>query len=339
MKNVKIGNSIEFRENVYIKCTSSMVSKKEGEGPLKDYYDKIIDDLYFGEDSWEKAESKFITENFKNVIEKSDIKIEDVDYIITGDLLNQCIGSSFGIREFERPVFSVYGACSTMGESMSLGAILIDGGYANNILAGASSHFCSAEKQFRSPLELGNQRPLTATTTVTGDGAVILSKEGNKNMPVIKRITTGKIVDLGVKDPFNMGGAMAPAACDIIVNHLKDFNLSPDYYDLIITGDLGYIGQQLVVDMAKKFNIDLSKNYTDCGILIYDKQTQDTHAGGSGCGCSAVTYAGYLHTKLTNRELKKILFIPTGALLSTVSTAQGESIPCIAHAVGIEMLD
>jgi len=326
--------SMKFDKPPSILSTASTVGTKEGQGPLKKYFDVILNDNLNGQDSWEKAESKIVNDNFKLAIKKANLKIEDIDYIVAGDLLNQVCGSTFGIREFERPFFGIFGACSTMGEGMSLGSIIIDAGGANNILVGASSHFCAAEKQFRFPLELGTQRPQTSTWTVTGDGAAILSKSGS--YPYITGITTGKIVDLGITDANNMGAAMAPAAADVIVNHLKDFNRKPDYYDLIITGDLGYVGKELIIKMVQDEGFDISGNYTDCGIEIFDKQKQDTHSGGSGCACSAVTFAGYFYSKLKSKEINKILFIPTGALMSTTSIQQGESIAGIAHAVVIE---
>ncbi|MFV0441876.1 MAG: stage V sporulation protein AD [Lachnospirales bacterium] len=338
MKSIKKkGQSLSFDNKIYITTTSSIVGPMEGEGKLKKYYDIILDDMYFGEDSWEKAESKLVKENFKNCIEKSNFKTEEIDYMITGDLLNQSIGSTFGIKDFGIPFFGIFGACSTMGEGMGLGSVLIDGGFATNILVGASSHFCSAERQFRYPLELGSQRPPTASWTVTGDGAVILSKNGDDSMPYINRITTGKIIDLGVKDAFNMGAAMAPAAADTLISHFEDFGIQPNYYDLIVTGDLGYYGRDIVIEMVKNKGYDLSENYNDCGILIYDREDQNTDAGGSGCGCSAVTFAGYLYQNMLKKDIRKLLFVPTGALLSSVSTQQGESIPAIAHAVSIEI--
>ncbi len=336
----KVGSSIELQEKVYIRSTSSIVGKKEGEGPLGDYYDLKIDDYYYGEDTWEKAESKFVKEAFSKALLKSNLKLDEIDYVITGDLLNQNIGSTFGIRDFHIPVLGIYGACSTMGESMSIGAMLIDGGYADNVLIGASSHFCTAERQFRTPLDLGGQRPASSTWTVTGDGSAVLSADGNDKVhPVIKRITTGKVVDLGIKDPFNMGGAMAPAAVDTIMRHLKDFELNADYYDLIVTGDLGQVGHTIVLNLLEAQGINIANNYNDCGLMIFDVENQKVGSGGSGCACSAVTFSGYLYDKLQKKEIKKLLFIPTGALLSTVSTQQGESIPGIAHAVGIEMID
>lgn len=330
-----IGNqSIQFENKIYITSTASVVGKKEGEGPLCKYYDVILEDEFAGEETWEKAESRIVQESFQLAVKKSQLHIDKIDYIISGDLLNQSIGSTFGVKKFGRPFFGVYGACSTMGESMSLASIIIDSKNADNILVGASSHFCAAEKQFRFPLELGTQRPLTATWTVTGAGACVLSKTGEGVH--IDRITTGKIIDMGINDASNMGAAMAPAAASVIMEHLKDFNITPDYYDLIITGDLGYVGHELMLKLLKKEGIEVGNNFNDCGKIIFDKDTQDTHSGGSGCACSAVTFAGVLYEKLKNKQLQKILFIPTGALLSTTSVQQGNTIPAIAHAVSIK---
>lgn len=326
--------SVKFDNPISIISTASTVGPKEGKGPISSYFDIILDDAMANEDSWEKAESRIVKDNLNLAVKKSGLKLNAIDYVIAGDLLDQGTGSSYGIRELNRPFLGLYGACSTMGESMCIGAVLIDSGAATNVLVGASSHFCAAEKQFRYPLELGTQRPLTSTWTVTGDGAAVLSKHGFG--PFITGMTTGKIVDLGIKDANNMGAAMAPAAADVLVEHFKDMNIEPDYYDLIVTGDLGYVGKELTVDILKQNGYDLSKNYTDCGIEIFDRQTQDTHSGGSGCACSAVTFAGYLYDKLIKKELNKILFIPTGALMSKTSVEQGETIPGIAHAVVIE---
>ncbi len=334
----KGNQSVLIEKDIYIIATASVVGKKEGEGPLAKYFDVVHEDILLGEDSWEKAESRIVQESLELSIKKSGLNAADINYVIAGDLLNQSIGSTFGIKEIGRPFFGIFGACSTMGESMSIGSMILDGGAGENILVGASSHFCSAEKQFRFPLELGAQRPLTASWTVTGDGSAILStKKPNNNVPKIKRITTGKIVDMGITDANNMGAAMAPAAVSTIKAHFEDFNLEYNYYDLIITGDLGHVGKQLVLQLLKKDSIDISKNYSDCGVEIFDQQKQDTHAGGSGCGCSAVTFSGMLYSKLLKGELEKILFVPTGALLSTTSTQQGSTIPAIAHAVAIEI--
>ncbi len=326
--------TIKFSDEIYIKATASVVGSKEAEGPLRDYFDKVIADNTMGEKTWEKAESKFVELSIKTLLEKANMIPKDIDYILAGDLLNQSIGSTFGVKSFNRPFLGVFAACSNMGIGMGLGSILIDGGFATNVIASASSHFCTAEKQFRFPLALGTQRPLTTTWTVTGDGSCILSKNG-KNEPVIKSITTGKIIDLGVKDANNMGAAMAPAAVDTILTHFKDLDRSPKDYDLIITGDLGYVGNALARELLEKEGYDLGEKLGDCGIEIFDRDTQDTHSGGSGCACSAVTFAGYLYDKLCKKELNKILFVPTGALLSTTSLQQGEAIPAIAHAVEI----
>ena len=309
--------SILFEKNISIKETSSIVGKKEAEGPLSDFFDIVVEDSMFGQDSWEKAESEFVNTNVKNLIEKAHLSNDKIDYIVTGDLLNQCCGSTFGVKNFNIPLFSIFGACSTMGEALSLGAILIESGGANNIIAGASSHFCSAEKQFRFPIGLGNQRPQTSTWTVTGHGGVILSNSNDG--PYIKGITTGKIVDYGITDANNMGAAMAPAAADLILNNLQDLNIQPTYYDLIITGDLGYVGSDLLKKLLKKEGYDINNQHIDCGIEIYDKETQDTHSGGSGCACSAVIFCSKIFRQLKNKEVNRLLFIPTGALMSPTS--------------------
>lgn len=304
-------------------------------GPLAKYFDKCVDDEFYGESSWEKAESKFIKDTTNLVLSKSGITNKDIDFCFAGDLLNQCISSTFGLREINIPFFGIFGACSTFAEALILGAMSIDGNFANNVLCAVSSHFCSAEKQFRFPLELGNQRPPTSQWTVTGSGACILSKEGTG--PYITHITPGKIVDMGIKDANNMGSAMAPAAIDTLIAHLTDTSRSPDYYDAIITGDLGYIGRDIVLEIANSKGYNLKNNYNDCGILIFDKNKQDTHSGGSGCACSATVFSGYLYKELKNKRLKKLLLITTGALTNSTTSQQGESIPGIAHAVSIEM--
>ena len=326
--------SILFEKTISITEVSSIVGKKEGEGPLSSFFDIIVKDSMFGEDSWEKAESKFISSNIKNLLNKAKLSPDKIDYIITGDLLNQCCGSTYGVMDFNIPLFSIFGACSTMGEGLSLGAILIESGGAENIIVGASSHFCSAEKQFRFPTGLGNQRPQTATWTVTGHGGVILSNQNNA--PYIKAITTGKIIDYGISDSNNMGAAMAPAAADLILSNFKDFNITPDYYDLIVTGDLGYVGSELLIKLVKKEGYDIEKQHIDCGIEIYDKSSQDTHSGGSGCACSAVTFCGKFYKQLKEKNINKMLFIPTGALMSPTSLQQGENIAGIAYGVVIE---
>jgi len=327
-QTVRIGSPVS------IAATAAIVGPKEGEGPLKLYFDMIIDDELWGEKSWEKAESKIMKETFSRLLSKADKTTGDIDYVIAGDLLNQCIAANFGLRDSEIPFFGVFGACSTMAESMHLGAMLIDGGYADNIVALTSSHFCSAEKQFRFPLELGTQRPPTAQWTVTGAGAVMLTNQGNG--PYITYLTTGKIVDMGIKDSNNMGAAMAPAAVDTIATHFKDTGLPVDYYDLIVTGDLGLVGKTICADLLKKHGFDIRDRYNDCGVMIFDCKKQDVHSGGSGCACSATVFAGFIYQEIMKGNLNRVLFVPTGALMSTTSVQQGESIPAIAHAVSVE---
>lgn len=316
-----------------IAATASIVGPKEGKGPLAAYFDQVLADELWGEKSWEMAESKMIRETLSKTALNASMAVSGLDYILAGDLLNQCIAASFGLRECGIPMFGVFGACSTMGETMSLGAMLIDGGFAANVACLTSSHFCSAERQFRFPLELGSQRPPTAQWTVTGAGGVLLSSAGMG--PFVKKITTGKVVDMGIKDQNNMGAAMAPAAADTIFAHFEDTGLPADYYDMIVTGDLGRIGIQIVDDLLSSNGVRIGSKLNDCGVMIFD-MTQDAHSGGSGCGCSATVFAGFLYDRLKKGKLNKILFVPTGALLSPTSVQQGESIPCIAHAVAVE---
>ena len=310
------------------------MARKKQIGPLAKYFDKTLEDEFWGEKTWEKAESKIIKETVNTLVAKSNISPGQIDCVFAGDLLNQCISSSFGLREVNIPYFGVFGACSTFTESLILGSILIEG-FANNVICATSSHFCSAEKQFRFPLELGNQRPPTSQWTVTGSGATLLSKSGQG--PYITCVTPGKIVDMGIKDANNMGAAMAPAFGDTLITHFKDTGRNPSYYDAIISGDLGYIGKEIAIDIAKSRGYNIKPNYNDCGVLIFDKDKQDTHSGGSGCGCSATVFSGYLFKQLKDKKLKKILLIATGALTNSTTAQQGESIPGIAHAVSIEI--
>ena len=331
----KIGKqTIKFDTPPTITECSSIVGPKEANGPLAKYFDKTLEDEFLGEKTWEKAESKIIKENVSLVISKAGIATNEIDCVFAGDLLNQCISSSFGLRDENIPFFGVFGACSTFVESMSLGAIAVEG-FANNVLCATSSHFCSAEKQFRFPLELGNQRPPTSQWTVTGSGAAILSKNGNG--PYITHITPGKIIDMGVKDANNMGAAMAPAFCDTLITHFLDTGRNPSYYDAIISGDLGHIGKEIAIDIAKSKGYNIKSNYNDCGVLIFDKESQDTHSGGSGCACCGSVFSGYFFRQLKQKKLKKILLIATGALMNSTSSQQGESIPGIAHAISIEV--
>ena len=332
----KLGKqTIKFNTPPSILEVGSIVGPKETEGPLAKYFDQCIEDEFWSEKTWEKAESKFIKETVNTVINKSSITSSEIDYCFAGDLLNQCISSSFGLRELNIPFFGIFGACSTFVEGISLASIFLEGGAAKNIICAASSHFCSAEKQFRFPLELGNQRPPSSQWTVTGAAAAILSSSGDG--PFITHITTGKIVDMGIKDANNMGAAMAPAALDTLITHFKDTGRSPNYYDAIITGDLGHIGKEILIEMAESKGYNIKSNYNDCGVLIFDKEKQDTHSGGSGCACCGTVFSGYFFKLLKDKKMKRILLIATGALTNSTTSQQGESIPGIAHAVSIEI--
>lgn len=332
----KIGKqTIKFNAPPTISQTACIVGPKESEGPLAKYFDNCLEDEFWGENSWEKAESKIIKETVNTVISKSGLASEQIDYCFAGDLLNQCISSSFGLRELNIPFFGIFGACSTYVEALMLGSIFVESGAANNSLCAASSHFCSAEKQFRFPLELGNQRPQSSQWTVTGAGAAIVSKNGSG--PYITHITPGKIVDMGIKDANNMGAAMAPAALDTLLTHFKDTGRSPSYYDAIFTGDLGYIGKEILIELAQTKGYNIKSNYNDCGVLIFDKENQDTHSGGSGCACCATVFSGYIYKMMQEKKYKKVLLMATGALTNSTTSQQGESIPGIAHAIAIEL--
>lgn len=332
----KIGNqTIKFDNPPTILETASIVGPKEAQGPLAKYFDQCLEDEFWGEKSWEKAESKIIKETMNSAVAKSKIASSDIDFCFAGDLLNQCISSSFGLRDSNIPFFGIFGACSTFVEGLGLAACFIDGGAANYTLSTASSHFCSAEKQFRFPLELGNQRPQSAQWTVTGAGATILSKNGTG--PFVTHFTPGKIVDMGIKDSNSMGAAMAPAALDTLVTHFKDTGRNPSYYDAIYTGDLGYIGKDILTELIATKGYNIKSNYNDCGVMIFDKDSQDTHSGGSGCACCASVFSGYIFNSLKTKKLKRILLIATGALTNSTTAQQGESIPGIAHAVSIEL--
>lgn len=308
------------------------VGKKEGEGPLASYFDYIDQDDLFGEKSWEKAESTMQEKALSSAMKNARVKASDVDFLFAGDLLNQCIATAYSVRDRNIPFFGLYGACSTMAESLILASMMLDGQFGKKAAAMTSSHFCSAERQYRSPLEYGGQRTPTAQWTATGSGALILSSDGNG--PYITHATVGKVCDKGITDVSNMGAAMAPAAYDTLRTHFEDTGKNPQDYDLIVTGDLGMLGKEIVLDFFEKDGIKL-KNYTDCGVLLYDLKGQDVHAGGSGCGCSAVVLTGYILRELQKGHWKNILFCGTGALHSPTSIMQGESIPGICHAVSI----
>jgi stage V sporulation protein AD len=329
----KIGKqTFNINGDVFVADTYTIVGKKEGEGPLKNNFDMIVEDSYWGEDSWEKSELKFQKTAVQNLMKKNNLKESDIDLLISGDLLNQIISSSYAARDLMLPYIGVYGACSTMALTMGLGAMIIDGGFANKVICATSSNFCSAERQYRLPLEMGGQRHMSSQWTVTGSGAVLLTNSGSG--PKIKNVTFGKIIDLGVKDANNMGAAMAPAAYDSLKQHLEDTKID---YDLIVTGDLGTVGKSIVNRMFCEDRNSIEDKYDDCGTIIFDFQKQDVHSGGSGCGCSAVVFGSFLYKKLLNREINRLLFTSTGALHSPTASLQGESIPGVAHCVGIEM--
>lgn len=332
--------TIKFENPPIILSHASVVGEMEGKGPLSAYFDQIETDPAFGKDSWEEGESEMVRRACQTAISKSGISKSDIRYIFGGDLLGQLIGTTFGLKDFDIPVFGLYGACSTCGESLSLAAMTVAAGYADNVLAVTSSHYGSAEKQFRFPLEYGNQRPLSATWTVTGSGAFIVSSTNTEQpmnqYPHITAVTTGKIVDYGVRDNMNMGACMAPAAADVIYQCLTDLGMKPTQFDKIITGDLGKIGSEILIKLLLDNGFDICSQHMDCGIEIYDNDKQDTHSGGSGCGCSAVTLSGFILHQMKQHIWKRILFVPTGALLSTVSFNEGQTIPGTAHALIIE---
>lgn len=313
---------------------AAIVGRKEGDGPLARYYDQIVDDEYFGEKSFEKAESRLLRDTLVKTLEKCGKSASDLNFIISGDLQNQCTAASYALRDVRVPFIGIYGACSTMAESLCIGAALIDGDAAEMTACITSSHFCSAEKQFRYPLEFGYQRTPTSQWTVTGAGCVLLGKQGDG--PAITSFTAGIITDMGIKDANNMGGAMAPAACDTILRHLEDTGRSLDYYDLVLTGDLGSFGRSMLIRLLKGNGIDVKDRYNDCGCMVFDLEKQDVVCGGSGCGCSAVVLSSYILEMMNQGKLNKVLFVATGALHSPTWVQQGESIPCIAHAVSLE---
>ncbi|MBQ7654738.1 MAG: stage V sporulation protein AD [Clostridia bacterium] len=326
-------NTIELENRPRILSSAAIVGKIEGEGPLGQEFDEIVEDALFGKENWEQAESELQSKTVRLALEKAKVSKEDVDMIFAGDLLNQCIASSFGIRDLSIPFFGLYGACSTITLSLAAASVFVDCGAADIAVSETSSHFCSAEKQFRYPLEYGSQRPPTAQRTATACGAFVLKRDC-KSPIFIKSVTPGKIMDLGITDANNMGAAMAPAAADTIANFLSDTSSSPDDYDLILTGDLGEVGTKLLREiMQREYSIDISKVHNDCGLLLFDREKQDVHAGGSGCGCCASVLSSHILTRMKNGELKKVLVAATGALMSTISSNEGESIPSISHAV------
>ena len=335
--------SIQFEDSPYITSAASVAGTKEGEGPLGALFDVTEQDDMMGQENWEAAESSLQKKAARLAVEKAGLDQGKIRYLFAGDLLGQLIATSFGLMELDIPLFGLYGACSTMGEAMSLAAMAAAAGYGDRNLALASSHFATAEKQFRFPLAYGNQRPYSATWTATGCGAVVIENKAaflrsgeRKPMAKITGITTGKIVDFGLKDSMNMGAAMAPAAFHTIWQNFQDFGWDERQFDRIITGDLGTVGQTILLDLLRKEGYDLTGIHMDCGIELYDGEKQDTHAGGSGCGCSAITLCAMILPKIQEGIWRRVLFVPTGALLSTVSYSEGRSVPGIAHGVVIE---
>ncbi|SJZ62321.1 stage V sporulation protein AD [Selenihalanaerobacter shriftii] len=332
--NKMIGEqTIKFDSKPKIISSAAIVGPKEGEGPLGEYFDKVLPDSYYQEQTWEKAERKITQETIELLMQKANLSADKIDYLLGGDLLDQTITANFVARKFARPYFGLYGACSTMVEGMILGAMLIDGGYGQRTINFTSSHYQGSERQYRTPNEYGDKYPGYKQWTVTGSGATLLAKDGQG--PVVTEATVGKVMDLGVKDPMDMGAAMAPAAADTILQHLNDTNRNPVQYDLIVTGDLGEVGSKLLRELLEDKNIDISEDQDDCGLLIYNSD-QGVGAGGSGCGCSAVVTASYLLPYLNNNRFKRLLVVATGALMSPLTFLQGESIPSIAHGIVIE---
>lgn len=326
--------SVRFNTPVNILARASVAGKKEAEGPLGKYFDITLPDALWGEKSFEKCEQKMFKEAVKKAAASAGKNPKDIRLLLGGDLLNQIVTAGYSARDLGIPFLGIYGACSTMSESLLIGSMLIDGGMTENAIACTSSHFATAERQYRMPLELGTPKTPTSQTTVTGAGATLLCASGF-SPAVITGGTIGRVVDLGINDSENMGAAMAPAAAETIYNHLSDFNRTAKDYDCIITGDLGYFGSDILTDILKDLGQDITPVHMDCGKMIFDK-TNKVHCGGSGCGCSAITLNGYFLSKIFTGELRRILFVATGALLSPTVIQQGESIPSIAHAVVIE---
>ena len=336
MNGKRIGQqTIELPSRPALCGSAAFVGRKEGEGPLGHCFDHVAKDEMYGQESFELAERQLYLDAIAMAVEKGREQIENVQFLLGGDLLNQIITASFSARELGVPFIGLYGACSTMSESLCLAGMLLDGGHAQQVVCAASSHFCTAERQYRYPLEFGSQRPPTAQWTVTGAGATLLCAEP-KVPPLarLRRVCVGRVVDLGIADANNMGAAMAPAAFATLREHFDDLHCAPEDYDAIITGDLGKLGSELLHGLLEKDGI--RADVQDCGVMIFDTQRQDVHCGGSGCGCSASVLCGPLLSRMERGELRRLLFCGTGALLSPLSTQQGESIPAVCHAVVLE---
>ncbi|WP_342414955.1 stage V sporulation protein AD [Paenibacillus sp. FSL R10-2782] len=330
------GQTWKFESRPRIVGSATVVGPDEGEGPLSTDFDYIYDNLEINEKTWEKAERRLFEHSTELALINANLNKEEVQFFISGDLMNQIISSSFSARKLAIPYLGVFGACSTSMESLALAALIVDSEAGDYVMAGTTSHNCTVERQFRYPTEYGSQKPPTAQYTVTGSGAVVVGHA--KSGTVVDCATIGRVMDMGIKDPFNMGGAMAPAAADTLLSHFRDTGRGPGYYDLIVTGDLASVGLPITKELLKKQGIDMNQTeFNDCGLLIYDLNKQkQVIAGGSGCGCSAVVTYGHLLKRIEKGELQKVLVVATGALLSPLSAQQGESIPCIAHAVAFE---
>lgn len=325
-------------KNVYIKETSTIAGTYEANGPLASYFDKTYTkDLYFGEKSWEKSEIKLLKDSISLLLKKSKLKETDIDLLIAGDLQNQIASSDYSAREFNIPFLGIYNACATSSEGMIIASTFIDSKKAKKCIVSTASHNMAAEKQYRNPTEYGTPKPDMATFTVTGGASILLTSD--KTDIRIESSTIGKAIDKGTTDVNHMGAVMAPAAVDTIYRHLTDLNRTPDYYDLILTGDLGKYGKEILINYMKKvYNIDISNNYDDCGTLIYDVEKQPVLAGGSGPVCSALVNFSYIYQKLKEKKLKRVLLVPTGALFSPTMYFQKESLPAIAHAISLEVV-
>ena len=333
MKN----QTLFFEKPVFINETATIAGPKEGEGPLSSYFNNVLKDDLLKEKSHEHAEIKIHTYAIKQLLNRAKITADEVDCCFCGDLMDEIIGGNFSMREIDVPYFGIYNACATFAEGLILGSSMVSAGLMDRVICSVSSHFATAERQYRNPLELGAPRTPLSQWTVTGGSATLLEGQ-NKSGIAITCGTVGKVVDFGVTDANNMGAAMAPATLDTIMSHLSDTNRTVDYYDMIFTGDLGHAGSRLLKKMAHDKGVDLSRHYEDCGVLIYNREAQKVEQGGSGACCSGLVFNGYIYSKLKNGQLKKVLLVPTGALLSKTSSLQGESIPSIAHAVSIEVI-
>lgn len=330
------GRTIQLQKEIRIISSAAVAGRTEGEGPLRDSFDRVFNDTTMGEKCWEKAESDLLSAAMRIAMQKVKLDDSSIDAVFAGDLLNQCISSSFATRDMDVPFAGLFGACSTMALSALIASLAVESGGMTTCIAATSSHFCSAEKQFRFPLEYGGQRTPTAQRTVTGAGALILSEDPSPLNPKITALHLGTVEDLGIIDSTNMGAAMAPAARRTISDFLRDTNTLPSDYDAIFTGDLGLVGTRLLRElMLREDRIDIASVHQDCGLMIFDRETQDVHSGGSGCGCCGTVLCGHILSEMRRGRLKNILFVATGALMSSVSSREGESIPGVAHLLNI----